>query len=170
MDEFPGWPTSREWIFTYPLVEQREISPEDVVLKADQLPKRRDAQPHCFYSSLNPNAKLVTKKRYAVGQCSDPFAERKDGRMAAEFAVIEQNRIRRNIRGLQSCCHLSRMKGIAVGVSVARDQHYGRIRNTVPYVVIGRIARECRKVSQVLGRAILLGPDVRTVEEVIAQH
>src|SRR5260370_893251 len=63
--------------------------------------------------------------------------------MTAKLAVVEQNRTSGDICPLQPCSHLARVKGVAVAIRIAGDDHRGRVGNARPDLMVRRILGEC---------------------------
>ena len=62
--------------------------------------------------------------------------------MPAKPAVIEKDRMFRDVGCLQPGCHLAGVKRIAIPVGIAGDDHRCRIGQAIPNPMIGRVLRE----------------------------
>src|SRR5258707_227792 len=113
---------------------------------------------------------LIAKKSHSVRQCFNPFAQRKHGRVTAKLAVVEENRMFGNICRLQPGRHLTGVKGIAVSVSVTRNDHRGGVRHSLSHFMIRRVLCEGGEIVRIVHGTEFVFPNVRIVEEVVTKH
>src|SRR5262250_1790403 len=90
--------------------------------------------------------------------------------MPAISAVVEKNRMVRQVRCLQSGRHLSCVQRIAVLVQITRDKHRGGIANAITDVVVRRVTQQRSEVICSLSSPELVFPYVCVIEEVITEH
>src|SRR5882672_5412266 len=90
--------------------------------------------------------------------------------MPPKLAVVEKNGVVRGACCLQSRRHFSGVKRIAVPVGVTRNEHRCRISYALLNSVVWRVFCESSKIFEIVRRSKLVAPDMRIIEEVIAQH
>jgi hypothetical protein len=106
------------------LVESREVPSRWIQVEIDQLPVgSRDKERHGSHLHLNGQSKLVAQERHAIGEGFDPRTQRQHRRMSSSGVVVQKNWAFRGIGSLQSSCHFSGMKWIAVLIGICRDEH-----------------------------------------------
>ncbi len=113
---------------------------------------------------------LIAKKRHSIRERLDSVAQRKNRRVPAEAAVVEQDRMPGRGRRLKASDHFAGMQGIALLVRVAGNHQCRRVGDSAADLVIRGIPGQSGEIVPVLGGPVLVSPGLGVVKQMVTKH